>query len=136
MCKRLPRCREGRQVTSNIVRVGSANPVVYVAWQRVENRWNNGDHLGAMGESLRTSWMTIDCGSRITLSQPLFHLSSILEKQGQLRKAIDVCIMGARLIGQYDLEGGYMYGCDELEMRYRNLPSGSNSPTPTPTSEP
>jgi hypothetical protein len=59
-------------ITSTIVRIGNANPIVYIGWQKAENSWSNADYLKAVGETLRASWMTIDCGLRITMSQPFF----------------------------------------------------------------
>jgi hypothetical protein len=112
------------------------NPVIYSAREKAEESWKKSDYLKAMGETLRAGWVKSDCGLRLAISNPFFRRAFILEKQGQLKEAIDVCMTGAHVVGQYDLEGVFMYSCDEMNMKYDALLSGSTLPTLTPTIEP
>ncbi len=108
--------------------------VVCNAWMKAEKSWNNGSYLGASGETVQALWMTVDFEVRMIISRPFYQQALALEKQGQLKDAIDRCWRGAEIIGKYDMEGSSAYYCNELDMQYRkSLPSGSSvSPTVEP----
>ena len=107
--------------------------VVDNTWVKAKSSWNNANYLTAVGEYIQASWMTLDCRVRFMIGERLFRRASILEQQGQLKKAVDVCKTVAMLIGQYDSEGARYYDCANIEMRYYHLPAGNTSPSSTPT---
>jgi hypothetical protein len=106
---------------------------VCMAWLKADENWNNGKYLNALGDTLQALWMTVDFEVRIQISKPFFERSRILEKQGHLEEAIDLCLTGANLMARYDMEGEYYYYCSELEMQQYNktLPSGDSAIYPT-----
>jgi hypothetical protein len=107
--------------------------VVCNAWMKADKNWNNGNYVNALGETLQALWMTIDFESRILISRPFYRRALVLEKQGQLIEAINLCWTGAKIIGQYDMEGESAYYCNELEMQYQNTLPNSTSVSPTVT---
>jgi hypothetical protein len=121
-----------------IIHISGENRSLIVdnAWVQAQNSWSQANYLTAVGEYIQASWMTIDCSVRFMIGEHLFQQASILEQQGQLNKAVDVCKNVATLIDQYDSEGARYYGCANIEMRYYSLPSGNTSPTSVPTIEP
>jgi len=112
------------------------NPSIDYLREKAEDSWNNADYLKAVGESLQVGWRKSDCRLRVRVSQPFFQRATKLEEQGKLKEAIDICMTGARLVIPYDQEGVFMYGCDEMNMKYDALLSESISPTLTTTTEP
>jgi len=112
------------------------NPSIDYLREKAEDSWNNADYLMAVGESLQVGWLKSDCRLRVRVSQPFFQRATKLEEQGKLKEAIDICRTGARLVIPYDQEGVFMYGCDEMNMKYDALLSESISPTLTTTTEP
>lgn len=110
---------------------GDRADVVYGAWYNAEKSWNSGKYLHASGETLQAFWMTIDFDARIVISKPFYWRSRALEKRGQLKEAIDSCMAGAKIIGQYDMEGEWWYHCFELQMQYHKALPDSNLASPT-----
>ena len=125
-------------ITANAVRSGLKNAIIQDEWRQVEDHWSNKDSFEGIKSSLQVSWMTIDCGIRTTISEPYFHRAVVLESQGKYKQALDVCMIGARLIGAYDPEGVIGYQCVALEMRHHILFPANNSSAPilSPTLEP
>ena len=113
---------------------GDRADLEYGEWYKADKSWNDGNYLSATGETLQALWMRIDFGLRIVISKPFYRRAILLEKQGQLTKAIELCWTGAKIIGKYDMEGETAYYCNELEMQYhKTLPDGtSTSPTVEP----
>jgi len=101
------------------------------AWMKAEKSWNNDRYIGASGETLQALWMTVDFEVRTIISRPFYQQALALEKQGQLKDAIDLCWRGAEIIGEYDMEGESAYYCNELGMQYRKSLPGDSSISPT-----
>jgi hypothetical protein len=113
---------------------GDRADLIYGAWYKADKSWSNGSYLSASDETLQALWMTTDFELRMRISRPFFRQAQIFEKQGELKKAINLCLTGANLLARYDMEGETVYYCDELDMKYhKTLPE---SATATPTLEP
>src|SRR5215510_13152700 len=89
------------------------NPIIWTVIQKAKDSWNNNNYLVSATESAHAILMQTDCGFRIILSQPFYQQSNVLEAQGQLKNAIDLCRLGVRIIGRYDVEGAALYHCDD-----------------------
>lgn len=79
--------------------IGSFNGQVQDAWNVAATEFNAGARVD---QSLRASWMSLECGVRTILSDPIFRLASFLESQQQDDQALDACMTGARIMGRYN----------------------------------
>ncbi len=95
--------------------------------------WKNGDWIGAALKYGTAAGMAIEGGLRSMIAQPYVEQFALLEKQGNLRGALDNCIKAVRILGSYDDEGSLDYFCMTLDFQIQH-PSPPLPPNETPTS--
>ncbi len=85
-----------------IIRNGLTDIIVNREWEKVKINCSECNIKIVINTILKASWMTLECGIRTLISEPLFILSNYFDDQGNAVKAHNLCKVGRDILDRYE----------------------------------
>lgn len=111
----------------HLVREGFCHVIPASALRQAQQDWQDGQPVKSLLESVKAFKLALECGARYQVAQRHIARMVILERAGDLDKALVECVKGTQILGNCDDEGSLGYLCNVIELEIKRL-----SPAPTP----
>lgn len=117
----------GIGVYIHLVREGFRHVLPTSALRQAQQDWQNRQPVKSLFESIKAFKLALECGARHQVARRHIARMVVLERAGDLDKALVECVKGTQILGNCDDEGSLGYLCNVIELEIKQL-----SPAPTP----